>query len=73
MGYRVKKKLNYLIKDEKKAPEEYRKFKHLLKSKQDKKIVSGIIKDEQRHFKTLRKMKSKFDVMREERRKGYVY
>ena len=72
MAYKIKKKLNYLIKDEKNAPKEYKEFQQLLKSKKDKRIISGIIKDEKRHFGLLKKMKSKFDIMREEKEKGIV-
>ena len=54
------KRLNYLIKDEKKAPIDYRKLLKNLKYKSDKKIVKGIIRDERRHGKLLRKIRRRY-------------
>jgi rubrerythrin len=61
MTYNIptRKKLNYMIADERKAPKEYRKLYNLLKKKKDKKVISGIIRDEKKHLKKLEKIKRK--------------
>lgn len=51
------KRLNYLIKEEKKAPKDYHRLLITLKKKKDKIVIQGIIKQERRHLKKLKKMK----------------
>ena len=59
MTYKIKtrKKLDYMIADERKAPKNYRKLYNLLEKKKDKKVISGIIQDEKKHLKKLEKIK----------------
>lgn len=54
------KQLRYLQKDEKKAPRDYRKLLKSLRYKSDKKIVRGIIKDERRHGKLLKRISRRY-------------
>jgi rubrerythrin len=53
------KLLDYLKKDEKKAPVDYRKLKESVHLKSSKKAISGIIRDEQRHRRILKKIEVK--------------
>ena len=55
----MKKKLKEIMKDEKKAPGDYKVLKKELKRKSDKKIVASIIKDEKKHLKLLKKIKKR--------------
>ena len=50
-------RLNHLIKDERKAPNDYRRLLKTLNRKSDKRLIHGIIKDEKRHQKSLIKLK----------------
>jgi rubrerythrin len=51
-----KKLLKEAIIDEKIAPKQYLKIKNSLKNKGDKKVISGIIRDERRHLKAIKKI-----------------
>lgn len=44
------------LRDEKKAPKEYRRLLKEIKDPKAKRVIRGIIKDERRHYKLLRKM-----------------
>ena len=48
---RTIKELKSMIKDEREAPEQYRKLRDNLSNPRDKKIVNGIIKQEREHYK----------------------
>ena len=52
----LKKQLKAAMKDEKAAPIDYRKLRKHLKSERDKKVISGIIKQEQAHLRKLKKI-----------------
>jgi rubrerythrin len=45
------------MRDEKSAPHMYNKLYGTLKTKRDKKVVLGIIKQERRHLKKLKRIK----------------
>lgn len=51
------KQLNYMISDERSAPGKYRRLIKNLKYKSDRKIIRGIIHQEQRHLKLLKHIK----------------
>lgn len=53
---RLTKRLKEAIRDERMAPRDYIKLRRNLKSSMDKRIVTGIIKQERNHFRKLRKM-----------------
>jgi rubrerythrin len=53
---KFKEKLRDMLKDERKAPIDYSKLKKLAHTKGEKKIFSGIIKDEKSHYKKLNEM-----------------
>lgn len=44
-------------KDERRAPGDYRKLLHHVQSPRSKRIIHGIIKDEKRHLKLLKRIK----------------
>lgn len=50
------KDLKEMKRDEKYAPKEYKKIKEKLKSKRDKNVISGIIKEEKEHYKKVVKI-----------------
>lgn len=49
--------LNEALADEHKAPGEYHRLARKLDLKKDRKIIRGIIKQERKHFKLIRKIK----------------
>lgn len=51
--------LSELMKDEKKAPKDYKGFLDTLRTKKDKDIIRGIIKQERRHLKLLKQIRSR--------------
>jgi rubrerythrin len=53
------RKLNAMIKDEKKAPRDYAKLKALAKTPEEKKVIAGIIKQEKQHYVKLIKVRRK--------------
>ena len=56
----IKKKLNYLMKDEKKAPKDYRRLIPLLETKTEKNSIRKIIREEKNHSKILNKLQRKY-------------
>ena len=50
------KLLKAMLKDEKYAPHDYRKIKAKLKSKRDKQIINGIIRQEQAHYRKVKRI-----------------
>ena len=50
------KLLRAMLSDERRAPSDYRKLKAKLNVKRDKKIIAGIIKDEQSHYQKIKRM-----------------
>lgn len=57
----IKKRINSLLKDEKKAPSDYSKLLKDLKSKSDKRTIRKIMNQEKNHFSLLNKIKSKYE------------
>ncbi len=53
----TKNLLTEAMRDERKAPGEYKKLAKTLKGKRDKKTIRAIIKDEKRHLKLLQKIR----------------
>lgn len=47
-----------MLMDERKAPSDYRKLLKKVKTKHEKDVIGKIIKDEQRHYKLLTKLKN---------------
>ena len=45
-----------MLKDEHKAPYDYRRLKAQIKNKTDKRVIAGIIRDEQSHYRKVKKM-----------------
>lgn len=50
-----RKRLFDMLKDEKKAPIQYKKLLETAKTKQEKNTIRGIIKQEKLHYKKLRR------------------
>ena len=46
-----------MLKDERKAPHDYFKLMKKVKTKQEKKVIRSIIKDERKHYRLLTKLK----------------
>jgi rubrerythrin len=53
------KALTHAMAEERSAPTMYRKIFNKLNKKIDKKVIASIIRDEKRHLKALRKIKSR--------------
>ena len=53
---RLTKQLRTAIKDERLAPRDYVKLRRSLKSPRDKRVISGIIKQEKAHLVKLKKI-----------------
>lgn len=53
---RLNKELRKAIRDEKLAPRDYMRLRKNLKSKRDKKTITGIIKQERSHFRKVKKI-----------------
>lgn len=53
---KLTKQLKSAIKDERMAPKDYIKLRKSLKSPMNKRIVTGIIKQERKHYTKLKKM-----------------
>lgn len=56
MMTKLTKQLKSAIKDERMAPKDYIKLRKSLKSPMNKRIVTGIIKQERKHYTKLKKM-----------------
>ena len=50
------KLMKEMLKDERRAPKEYRMLRAKLKSPADRKVISGIIRQEQSHYRKLTKL-----------------
>lgn len=53
---KLTKQLRSAIRDERIAPRDYAKLRTNLKSKRDKRIITGIIKQERQHLKKVKKI-----------------
>lgn len=53
MVHKILKQVKFIKKDERGALEPYKHLKALVPYKKDKKIISGIMKDERRHYKDI--------------------
>jgi len=60
MNHKFKSGLNEMLKDEKKAPMSYSKLRKLASNKTEKRIISGIIRDERKHYGKLVKIKKRY-------------
>ena len=47
------------LKDEKRAPAEYKRLLKSIKDPKDRKVIRGIIRDERRHYKLLKRMENR--------------
>jgi rubrerythrin len=54
------KKLNEMIRDEKKAPKDYYQLLKEIKRGKDKTIIRGIIRQERRHLRKLKRIRSRY-------------
>ena len=53
---KLTKQLHNAIKDERLAPKDYIKLRKNLKYKKDKKVITGIIKQERQHLRKVKKI-----------------
>lgn len=51
-----KKILRGLLKDERKAPAQYRRLRNEIKTTEERRAVNGIIRDEQRHARIITRL-----------------
>lgn len=56
---KARKQVSYLIKDEMKAPKEYRELQKNVKCPKCKKAIESIIRDEEKHLKIDKKIQEK--------------